>query len=167
MHNIGDHVVYGINGVCLVLEKQSQLRNGQPVEYLVLEPTEQPGARYFVPTGNALAMSKLRPIMTKEELLALLSSDLLKQDVWIPDENQRKQAYRELINGGDRAALIQMICALQRHKQVQFEAGRKFHQSDENFLRDAQKLISAEFSQILGIPAQKVGEYILSAIPKE
>ena len=164
MYQIGDHVVYGINGICQVLEKQVQQRNGQMVEYLVLSPLEQPAARYFVPTGNELAMRKLRPVMSGAELRALLSSEKIKEDGWIPDENLRKQTYRELIASGDRAALIQMIWALHRHKQAQLDAGRKFHQSDENFLRDAQKMINAEISLVLEIPADEVEEYILSSL---
>ena len=167
MYKSGECVIYSCNGVCRVLETVTQQRNGETSEYLVLEPIEQPGARYFVPTANPLAMGKLRPIMSKEQLQDLLSSDTVKEDGWISDENQRRQVYRELINGGDRAALIRMICALYRHKQTQLAAGRKFHQADENLLRDAQKLINTEFALILEISPQKVGEYILSAMDAE
>lgn len=167
MYQIGDNVVYGVNGICRVLEKQTQNRNGQKVEYLVLAPLEQPAARYYVPTGNELAMRKLRPVLSKVELQALLTSDQLKKDAWIPHENLRKQTYRELIGSGDRASLIQMICALHRHKRAQLDAGRKFHQSDENFLRDAQKMINAEISLVMEIPADQVGEYILTCLNED
>ena len=158
MYKSGEYVIYGFNGVCCVRETVIQKRNGADVQYLVLEPVEQPGARYYVPTANPLAMGKLQPIMSKEKLQALLSSKSVKEDSWISDENQRRQVYRELINGGDRAALIRMICALHRHKQAQLAAGRKFHQADENCLRDAQKLINTEFALVLEIPPQKVSE---------
>ena len=35
---------------------------------------------------------------------------------------------------------------------------------DENFLRDAKKLLDAEFSLVLGIPENDVGGYIQNAI---
>ena len=91
----------------------------------------------------------MRPILTKQELNALFSDLGNWQDVWVAEENQRKQYYRELISGGDRKSLLSMILALQAHRIAQQEAGRKFHLCDENFLRDAQRLLCMEIAVIL------------------
>lgn len=152
--------MYGIHGVCTITDTEIRTVDRKKVEYFVLEPNEQPGARFFVPTHNQVALSKLRPLLTAEELETLLSSEDTHKDCWITDENQRKQKYRELINSGDRASLISMIRSLHKHKETQLAAGRKFHLCDENFLRDAQKLLSSEFSLVLGIPQTEVGAYI-------
>jgi CarD family transcriptional regulator len=53
-----------------------------------------------------------------------------------------------------------MIRTLYQHKQEQITLGRKFHLSDENFLRDAQRLLDSELSVILGIDVKEVGPYI-------
>ena len=160
MLQIGSQVVYGIHGVCNIIEVQTRRVDRKNVEYFVLEPKEQPGARFYVPTQNQAALSKLRPLITKEELEALLKSDVTHQDCWISEENQRKQKYRELINSGDRAALISMIRALHKHRADQLAAGRKFHLSDENFLRDAKKLLISEFSLVLQLPQAEIGAYL-------
>ena len=125
---------------------------------------DQPGARYFVPSENPAALAKLRHLIAREELEELLSSAEIRQTCWIADENQRKQRYRELIAGSDRAALLQMINTLHQHKIEQAAAGRKFHLCDENFLRDAEKLLNAEFSLVLNILPSEVEAYILSAL---
>lgn len=164
MYQCGQQVVYGIHGVCSILETEIKRVDRKNVEYFVLEPLDQPGARFYVPAQNQAALAKLRPILTKKELDALLRSQDADQDCWIADENQRKQRYRELINSGDRAALISMVRALYQHKLQQQAAGRKFHLSDENFLRDAEKLLSSEFSLVLGIRQEEVGAYIEHAI---
>ena len=52
------------------------------------------------------------------------------------------------------------IRALQRHREAQLAAGRKFHLSDENFLRDAKKVLISEFSFVLEIPQSEVADYI-------
>ena len=167
MYAVGEYVVYGIHGVCRVLEIQKQRVNGKEIEYLVLSPAEQSVDRYFVPMHNPTVMGKLRPILSKKQLQQLLTSEQIREDAWIPDENLRKQAYRELITSGDRLALIRMVGALLRHRKTQQETGRKFHQADENFLRDAQKLVSGEFALVLGIAPEQVGEYILSSLGTE
>jgi CarD family transcriptional regulator len=137
------------------------------VQYYVLEPVDQPGARFYVPTQNAAAVAKLRPVMTKAQLDDMLSSAEVRQNQWIEDENVRKQRYRELISGGDRRSLLCMVRTLHHHKQSQLELGRKFHLCDENFLRDAQRLLDTEFSLILGIEPKAVGEYIQSKLLAE
>lgn len=164
MFQIGDVVMYGIHGVCRVADVETRTVDRKKVEYLVLEPQGQAGSRYLVPSGNPNAMAKLRPMLSLEELEELLLSEDVRQDGWIADENQRKQCYRELISSGDRVALLRMVRTLYRHKQEQTAAGRKFHLCDENFLRDAQRLIDTEFSVILGIEPCKVREYVLDKL---
>lgn len=160
MLQIGAQVVYGIHGVCSIVDLEIRRVDRKKVEYLVLEPKEQPGARFYVPTNNETALSKLRPLLSKEELEALLGSEDAHRDCWISEENLRKLKYRELINGGDRAMLISMVRSLHKHKESQLASGRKFHLCDENFLRDAQKLLCSEFSQVLEIPQTEVAAYI-------
>ena len=162
MYALGDYVVYGIHGVCRVSQFQEQVIDKKVRTYYVLEPCDQTGAKFMLPVDNPTVLAKLRPILNKEELDALLSSTQVHQDHWIEDENKRKQAYRELIISGDRAALLQMIYTLETHKARQVAAGRKVHLCDENFLRDATKLLEEEFSLVLGIEKQMVKEYIRS-----
>lgn len=166
MYSIGDRVMYGIHGVCEITDMEQRCVDRRRIMYFVLEPLDQTGARFLVPSENEAALRKLRRIMSREELDAMLSSDAVREDAWIADENQRKQHYRELITSGDRLSLLRMVRTLHQHKQHQAAAGRKFHLCDDNFLRDAEKLLSAEFSLILGIQPEQVGEYILSALEK-
>lgn len=160
MFQVGDMVVYGIHGVCKITEKQTQRINRVKMEYFVLEPVAQGTSRFFVPSQNEAALSKLRPILTKDEICNLLNSDASRQDCWIEDENRRKQHYKDLITSGDRAALISMLRVLYVHKMEQMDAGKKFHISDANFMRDAEKVIFSEFSLVLDIPYDQVNDYI-------
>ena len=160
MLQIGSQVVYGIHGVCNIIDIEARVVDRKKVEYFVLSPSDQPSARFYVPVHNELAVSKLRPMLTKEELEQLLSSKDTHADCWIPDENRRKLKYRDLINGADRAAILSMIRVLRRHREEQLAAGRKFHLCDENFLRDAHKRLNSEFSIVLGISQAEVSAYI-------
>ena len=166
MLQIGSQVVYGIHGVCRILELEVRTVDRKKVEYFVLEPREQPGARFYVPAHNQAALAKLRPLLTPEELNGLLESEEAHRDCWIPEENLRKQKYRELINNGERTELISMIRAVIQHRESQLSAGRKFHLCDENFLRDAQKILASEFSYILQIPRNEAIAYIESKLIK-
>ena len=166
MFQQGCQVVYGMHGVCTIIGIETRTINHNAVEYYVLEPVKESGDRYYVPTQNPAAVAKLRAILTKEQLDTLLSSPEVTVDAWITDENQRKQCYRELITSGDRAALLSMVKALHIHKEAQLAQGRRLHLCDENFLRDAEGLLSGEFSLVLGITPNEVGSYIQNAIIK-
>ena len=156
----GQLVIYGIHGVCRITGVETRTVDRKRADYYVLSPLDQAGACFYIPTHNQIAVSKLRPLLTRQELETLIRSPEANQNTWIADENQRKMRYRELIGSGDRAALMCMVRTLLKHKDDQLAAGRKFHLCDENFLRDAQKLLSAEFSLVLQIPVDQVGAYL-------
>lgn len=160
MYQIGDHVVYGIHGVCCIRETEERIVDRKRVEYYVLEPIDGSGTRYLIPTGNQAALGKLQPVLSREALEALLHSDEVRADAWIADEGQRKQTYRELINSGDRAALIRMVGTLRRHREAQVAAGRKFHLCDDNFLRDAERLLVSEAAIVLETDQEQAKQYI-------
>ena len=161
MYEVGQQVLYGIHGVCRIISIESMRFGKERAKYYILEPMAQPGARFYVPVSNEAAVAKLRPLLTREALLELLHSEGVRSFSWIADENQRKLRFREIISSGDREALMGMIGALYRHKQAQQAAGRKFHQSDETFLTDAQKLLHAEFAQVFGLEPKAVNAFIL------
>ena len=167
MFQVGDQVVYGIHGVCRVVDQEERVVDRKRVTYLALEPIGQGGSKYLVPTQNAAAMAKLRRMLSREELEAMLDSEEVRADSWIKDENQRKQTYRELINSGDRTRLICMVRTLYRHKAAQAAAGRKCHLCDEIFLRDAEKLLTSEFSLVLGMEPEQVRKYVAEKLKED
>ena len=164
MYEAGQQVIYGIHGLCAITAVEAMRFGKDKANYYVLEPLAQPGTRFYVPVENAAAVAKLRPLMTREELLNLLHSQEVRNYPWIEDENQRKLRFRELLGSGDRAQLMGMIGALHRHKQNQLAAGRRLHQSDENFLSEVQKLLNAEFSQVFDLEPGAVSAFILKEL---
>jgi len=166
MFQQGQQVIYGMHGVCSILGVENRVVNRNSVEYYVLEPVKQPGDRYYVPTQNTAAVAKVKPILTKAQIDTLLTDLASRQPEWVEDENQRKQMYRDLISGGDRAALLAMVRDLHIHKQQQQIAGRKMHLCDTNFMHDAENLLNGEFSLVLGIAPNEVGAYIHNTIFK-
>lgn len=160
MYRNAAFVVYGIHGVCRVLGTEKQLVDRKRTEFLVLEPLAQSGSKFYLPVQNPTAMAKLKPVLSVQELTELLDSDQIREDCWIPEEGVRKQTYRDLIGSADRLRLLQMVASLYRYRGRQEAAGRKFHLCDENFLRDAEKLLSSEISLVMDLPADQAREYL-------
>lgn len=160
MYQVGELLVYGSHGVCRFLKEDRQVVDRKMVTYLVLEPLGQENARFMVPAHNPVAMSKLRKLPQREELEALLTSPEIQNEAWVTDENRRKQLYRELIGSGDRERLLSMMRAIVRHKEAQAAAGRKCHICDDNFLRDAEKLMIGQIAVVMEMDQEEAKTFL-------
>ena len=85
----------------------------------------------------------------------------------MPTHNPAAMANRELIAGGDRAKLMAMVHAIYRHKAEQTAVGKKVHQCDENFLRDAEKLLSGEVAIVMEMDYDRAREYLRQQLKAE
>jgi len=81
---------------------------------------------------------KLRKILSSEQIYELIRAMPEEGSIWIEDENERKQKYKEIIQSGDRLELIRMIRTLYFHREELKEAGRKFHLCDEHFVEQVE-----------------------------
>ena len=164
MYQLGDQIVYGIHGVCNIIDLEIRTIDRKKVEYFVLSPVSQPQTHYYVPTQNQTALAKLRPMVTKEQIEQILWEVSQSTPSWISDENQRKMRYRELTGCSNLSDMITMIRDLHLHRARQLELGKKFHMSDERFLRDSEKVLCAEFAMVLNIPVDQVQDYVVQMI---
>lgn len=160
----GDMVVYGIHGVCRIEGIEGRTVDRKTVQYYALVPVRQGDARFYVPVANPVAVGKMRSVLSREELISLLQSEEIKEDSWIENETVRKEKYRAMITRADCAELIRMLRALHFHSQAQQAAGKKLHLCDENFMKDAQRVILSEVSAVMEIPPEAVGEFLRSKI---
>ncbi len=160
MYQVGQQVVYGAHGVCSILDMEERVVDRKRISYYVLQPLEQSASRFYVPAHNESALAKMRPLVDKQTLLALLNSDEVRENCWIPDENRRKQYYRQLISSIDLESMIRMIRCLRLHKAQLQQEGKRFHLCDENFLQDAQKILSSELTLVLGIAPKELSSYL-------
>lgn len=149
MFGIGELVVYGVHGVCRVTGTEKMRIDRKSVDYLVLESVTQENSNFYVPVENDASMARVHPVLTREEMNNLLDSKEIWENAWIADEGQRKQYYRELLSSGDRTAQLRMVATLYAYRAAQRAAGKKFHLCDDNFLRDAERLLSSEIAVVL------------------
>ncbi len=161
---IGSYVLYGKTGVCRVEEKTSIAMGKETNDYYVLSPLSDGRSSVFVPCGNEALVAKMCPLMTREEIDALLSVADSERLEWIDDRTQRMAFYRTVMGGNDRRLLIRLICSLFRKKHQRQEQGKRLSTMDEATLQECMRLIDEEFSMVLGIPQSQVVNYILERL---
>lgn len=166
MYKIGDTVIYKGEGVCTVADIVVKVFREKEMEYYVLKPVYKENSEVFVPKNNTELTSKMRQVLTRQEIISLIKSMPDESDIWIDDENQRKSYYKQLIANGDRTELIRLIKTLFNYKEKQKNAGRKLHTTDEKFLKDAEKILYDEFAYVLNISQKEVIPFIAGELEK-
>ena len=168
MHKIGDNVVYGAEGVMTVVDLREVTVGGVSRDYYVLKDyAGKSESETFVPTDNEMLVSKMRPLLTKQEIInAIKESANLPEAKWERDGKARMQRFREVIDSGDRAAMIAMIRSIYLARVERAEQGKKNYLADENAMRRAEHLLHSEFSAVLGIPEESVPAFIEENIGK-
>ena len=164
MFQINDVVVYGAQGVCKIVGIQEQKIDGTSKTYFVLKPADDRGATFYVPTWNEKALAKMRIVMTKQDVDALIDSMPNKKPAWIENENERKETYKRILAGGNQTQIISMIQAIYLHKKEREAEGKRLHMSDEHFMKDAEQLLYNEWQYILNVDKAGVMAYIFNRI---
>lgn len=164
MYSVSDTILYGTHGVCRIEEIAEKEFMGAKKEYYVLKPLGDPAATLFVPVNNEKAESKMRRILSKEEIYELIRTMPYEEANWIEHENERKEEYRKIIAGGDRIELIRMIKALYFHKKKREEEGKRLYLSDERFFHEAERILYEEFQYVLNIEREELLPLIFEQI---
>lgn len=164
MSRLGETVLYGTEGVCKVAEICQMKVGHKKEEYYVLRPVHREGSTVFVPVNNESLLAKMRPLLSKEEINALIDGVNKEEKLWIEDAAERKTAFQSILTGGDRRELLCMIRLLYLRREMLQKAGKRLRTNDDQMLRDAEKLLNDEFALVLDIPQREVSEYIRSRI---
>ena len=164
MFKVNDVVVYGTQGVCEIVGIEEQKIGGEIKKYFVLKPKSDKGATCYVPTWNEKAWSKMRKVMTKEDVDALIDSMPNQKPIWIENENERKEAFKKILASGDHIAIISMVQSIFLHKQQREAEGKRLHMSDEYFMKDAEQLLYHEWQYVLNVDKDGLMSYIFARI---
>ena len=164
MYSINDTVLYGANGVCRVSDICQKEFSGTAKDYYILRPISNEALTIFVPVNNKLLTDKIKRILSQKEICELISSFSNEPISWIEDDMERKEHYRSVLLSGNRRETLKMIRELYIHKQEQQSKGKKMHLSDEQFLKEAEKLLYSEFSLVLNIKEDEVPSFIAERI---
>ncbi len=164
MFGVGDTVLYGSQGVCRIVGTDEKELGDTVVQYYVLKPFGDENSTVFVPLSNKELVSKMRSVMSSDEIHGMIKEMPDEETMWIEDDNQRKQKYHEVLLEGDRKKLVRLIKTLHIREEIQNKKGRRLHQSDEMVLKQAEKLLYGEFAAVLHIKPEEVLPMILAEI---
>ena len=167
MFKVNDVIIYGAQGVCEIADIEEKTISGVKKTYFVLKPVSDKGSTIFAPTDNELVLKKMRRLLTKDEIHKLIDSMRSENAVWVANENERKELYKDILARGDHLELIKMIKAIYAHKKEREAEGKRLHMSDERFFKDAEQILYNEFQYVLDLGGKDdLMAYIFERIKK-
>lgn len=164
MFEVGDYLIYGLNGVCKVDAIGTMDISGVPKDklYYTLLPIYRTGCRLFTPVDNEKVV--IRPVVTKEEALSYIDHMLEIETLWITDEKRRENMYKEIAKQCDPKEWIKIIKTLFLRKKARIEAGKKVTASDEKYLRIAEENLYGEFAIALGMTKEETEKFVIERV---
>ena len=163
IYKSGDVVIYGAEGVCKVTGITEKKFENEMVKYYVLEKVGKADSLTYVPANNERSLSKMRPVLNKEEFLYLFKDESKKID-WIDKDRDRQKAFKDIILFGNTSDLVALIKTIYIRQKELAHAGKKLHLCDERVFKDAEKILREEISYVFDIPKGLVHDFIVESI---
>lgn len=166
MFEVGTYVVYGLKGVCKIEEITTLKMGDIPKDRLfyVLSACANSGSRIYTPVEHSEGVSGtvMRAVMTKKEAEALIEEMPDIEELWIENEKQREELFRDTMKTGDCKKWIQVMKTLYLRRKKRLDQGKKTVVSDEKYFRMVQDLLLSELSISLCMEKNEVDRYLLS-----
>lgn len=166
MFSIGEYVVCGNKGVCVV-EKITRLDimgADKEREYYILKPLYLSGSTVYVPVDSP--KESMRRVLRREEAQRLIESIPRLTLLDISNEKLSEQAYRECMRTNSCEEWVRVIKTIYLRKQKRLEAGRKVTAVDAKYFRMAEESLYGELAVALEMPRGEVEAYITEAMDR-
>ena len=111
MHKIGDTVIYGTSGVCVIEDLREEQFAGTPRTYYILRPLAETGkTRIYVPADNEALVDGMHPLLPPAVLLQTIAdTPAFPPEEWPEDGRLRNKRCKELLASGSRELLLRLI----------------------------------------------------------
>ena len=159
MFSIGEYVICGNKGVCVVENITTLDINGVDKlrQYYILKPVYQSGSTVYVPVD---ASGDMRSMLTRYEAERLIDTYSEIPLLTISNEKLTEQFYKECMKTTDCREWIKVLKTIQDRKQKREEQGRRITSLDEKYLRMAEQSLYGELALALDISRDAVEGYI-------
>ena len=163
MHQIGEYVNYSNHGICRIEDIRLMRFDYQQKEkdYYILKPVYQDKSSVFVPVDNEKLLQKMRPVLTPDEIDAIIVSVKNENMDWIDDRKLRSAYFQEVLSRRDERELLMLIACLYL-KDHENEKG--ISSTDAQVWKKAESIIQDEFAFSLHIQSDEIGSYIRSKL---
>lgn len=165
MFKVNDYVMYGSMGVCQIIDisKEKYLNlSSDETEFYVLQTVYNDKMTIKTPVNNPKV--SMREIITKDDVLSLISTISETETMWVNDDRKRNTDFRAALRRGTSEDYIKIIKTLYLEKKEKSAVGKKLRKMDEEIMKAAEKQLYEEFAVALNLSPSEVVPFILNNI---
>jgi len=150
MFKIGEYINYGHCGICKIEDITHLNIAGADKKrlYYVLNPINIKGNRIYFPVDKENVSA--RRLISKQEACQFLDEIPSIGEIWVENEKQREEKYKEALNSGECRQWVSIIKTLYQRKQVRLSQGKKMPAVDEKYMKLAEDALYNELAFVLG-----------------
>ncbi|MCR5769468.1 MAG: CarD family transcriptional regulator [Lachnospiraceae bacterium] len=161
MFNVGEFVVFGTDGVCMVenvgaLEMEGVAKDKQ---YYTLTPVGKKGSnRIFAPVDGKRVV--MRKVLTVEEARDFVESLDDIGRLKIPDERKREDIYKAVLQSCDHIKITELIKEMYARRSERAAVGKKLPSVDERYFTAAENSLYSELGLSLNMEKDEIRSFM-------
>ena len=165
MSNVGEFVVFGTDGVCMVekvgaLEMEGVAKDRQ---YYTLTPVGKKGSnRIFAPVDGKRVV--MRKVLSLEEAKDFVDSLDDIGRLKIPDERKREDTYKAVLQSCDHIKLTELIKEMYARRRERAAAGKKLPSVDERYFTAAENSLYSELGLSLNMEKEEIRSFMEKSV---
>ncbi len=156
MYGIGEHVIYGTNGICRVGKVcRSPFDPSDSRLFYVLYPLfDLSNSVIYTPVDNPAVV--MRPPVSRKEAVDLFGKIPELDIITVPEEKKRKEYYREAVRTTMLTEYIRVIKTVVRRRAEFKKMRRRLPDLDNDFEHTSRNCLYGEIADVLGIDREEV-----------
>ncbi len=164
MFEVGEYVVCGSKGVCVVENITTLDIAGVDKErkYYILKPIYQTGSTVYVPVDSS--KDSMRRVMERKDAQKLIEAIPDVPLLVITNDKLTEQTYKESLKSGNCEEWVRIIKTIWLRKQQRLQTGRKVTAVDAKYFHMAEESLYGELAVALDLNRDAVAEYIVEKI---
>lgn len=160
----GDYIIYGSNGVCKVEAIGTVDKEGIPNDkkYYTLIPVYTRGNRIYTPVDNSKVV--IRPVISKEEALALIDSMMELKVLDITEDRRGEEIIKEVLGKCDCFETAKVFKSLYFKRQLKAEQGKKQNIREDKYFNLSKDNLIREMAITLGVDIQNIEDLLIKSV---
>ena len=152
-YNIGDYVIYGINGACEVVEIGTLDFAGPDKIYYSLKPVCDARSTIFVPLDKEKEIPRM--VFSKKEVESIIEES---KSVEAAEYTPNREYCDVILKSGDNVEISKMIKLLRNMRKENRKNHKGLNIQEERILKDAEKIFYSEIACAFDMSMDEVVE---------
>lgn len=146
MFEIGDYVINANNGICKIEDKvhlDLPMSDKKKLYYLIV-PIREKSTKLYIPVDSD--KQRIRRAMDEQQALRVIDEIPQIEAVWISNDKQREQKYKEAIFSCEPQQLIGILKCMHQRNQQRNAEGKKNTTIDDRYYKLAENNLYTELA---------------------